>query len=132
MLRECHNTEEYEINPNHLRQLEVYLARIPHEQVNEMREQINQEANRTGHGPDDYFASSWGKHDWYEYAGGVFAPLYEAIMDERVAALNLGTFIMREMSDRPDAWVFSHDPDAGKAACPRDMWGSFYWRADRG
>lgn len=131
MLRECHSTHEYRINPAHLRDLDIHLSRIPPEQVDAMRGLINGEADRTGYGPDDYFASSWGKHDWYEYAGGVFAPLYEAIMDDRVAALNLGTLIMREMSRRDDGWVFSHDPEAGTDACPRDMWGSFYWRADR-
>jgi hypothetical protein len=131
MLRECHSTGEYRINPRHLRELEVHLARVPPDQVREMRDQINLEANRTGRRPNDYFASSWGKNDWYVYAGGVFAPLYEAIGDERIAALNLGTLIMKEMRDRDDGWVFSHDPDAGKPECPRDMWGSFYWRADR-
>ena len=131
MLRECRSTEQYRINPAHLRDLDIYLARIPRQQVDAMREQINREADRTGYRSDDYFASSWGKHDWSEYAGGVFEPLYKAIGDERVAALNLSTLIMREISARGDRWVFSHDAEAATDACPRDMWGSFYWRADR-
>jgi hypothetical protein len=131
MLRECHSTGEYRIDPRHLRELEVYLARIPTVQVQEMRRQINLEADRTGRSSNDYFASAWGKHDWSEYAGGVFEPLYQAIQDQRIAALNLGTLIMREISERDDQWVFSHDPEAGTDACPRNMWGSFYWRAGR-
>jgi len=131
MLRECHSTGEYRIDPRHLRELDVYLARIPLEQVQGMRDQINAEADRTGRSSNDYFASAWGKHDWSEYVGGVFDPLYQAIQDQGVAALNLGTLIMREISERTDRWVFSHDPEAGTDACPRNMWGSFYWRADR-
>src|SRR5882762_703319 len=62
MLRECHSTGEYRIDPRHLRELEVYLARVPPDQVQEMRDQINLEADRTGRSSNDYFASAWGKH----------------------------------------------------------------------
>jgi hypothetical protein len=131
MLRECHSSDEFAVPVDRLRNLQTILDRIPSPEVEAMVRQIHREADSAGHKEGDYFASSWGKHDWSEYAGGVFAPLYDAILDERQAALMLGTFIMREISGRGDEWVFSHDPDAGTDACPRNMWGSFYWRANR-
>lgn len=117
--------------------LDRVLSRLSRPQIQAMENQINLWADETGNTERDYIVSNWQTgSDWSVYAGGVFEPLYEACEDYHAdpvqyAGWMLGWLVRRVIIARPDEWVMFKHPEAGTAECPRNMWGTDYWRAHR-
>jgi hypothetical protein len=120
-------------------ELEEVLARLRLEQVTAMENQIEQWAETIGDERTDFFASNWlTGNDWKEIADGVFEPLYEACVDYHenpveYAGWMFGWLVRRVMIrlGQTEEWCMYKNPEAGTEGLPRNMWGTFYWRANR-
>ena len=131
-------TQELVTLPNRAeRQLNEVLTRLRPEQISAMEGQINAWGDDMGQTRTDFFASNWQTgSDWREFAGGVFEPLYEACEGRHPNAVEYagwmyGWLVRRVMIERPDEWLMYKNPEAGTEELPRNMWGTFYWRAHR-
>ena len=115
-------------------------ARMQPEQWEAMREKIRQWAHDTGYERTDFFASNWKTgSDWDRFEGSLFQPLYSACCEIRpdnafeYAGHMFGWLVrsvMIEVAETED-WVMYKNPEAGSPECPREFWGTFYWRRDR-
>ena len=110
-------------------------ARMQSEQWAAMRERIRQWANNIGHERTDFFASNWQtSRDWEQVEDGVFQPLYYACNENFEYAGHMYGWLVRcvmiEIDENED-WVMYKNPEAGSPECPREFWGTFYWRRDR-
>ena len=110
-------------------------ARMQPEQWEAMREKIRQWAHDTGYERTDFFASNWKTGaDWDRFEGGLFQPLYLACGEDFERAGHMFGWLVRtvmiEVAEN-EPWVMYKNPEAGSPECPREFWGTFYWRGDR-
>jgi len=95
-----------------------------------MVDAINAWADAITEDPSDFFASSWMPGS--NWQGTPFQPLYETIGDAEQAGKTLGSLVRRvivnRVRERGERWYMSKNPEAGTDACPRQFWGTFYWR----
>jgi hypothetical protein len=120
-------------------ELEAVLARIRPSDIAAMEHQIEEWAEATGQERTDFFASNWlTGNDWKIAAGGVFEPLYEACVGWQqnpveYAGWMFGWLVRRVMIrlSQGEDWCLYKNPEAGTAHVPRNLWGTFYWRAHR-
>jgi hypothetical protein len=111
-------------------ELDVVLARIPVRQRAQMETAIHAWADATTDNPDDFFASNWKTGPNWQPTP--FQPLYETIGDAEQAGKTLGSLVRRviiqRVSQRGERWYMYRNPEAGTDSCPRQFWGTFYWR----
>jgi hypothetical protein len=119
----CHSRIPFE------QELDAALSRIPQQEIGEMEARINVWADEITDDPNDFFASNWKTgSDW---TGTPFQPLYEAIGDIEDAGKRLGSLVRRVIVRRVcrgERWYMYRNPEAGTPECPRQFWGTFYWR----
>jgi len=110
-------------------ELDSALSRIPPDQITAMEAQIDDWAHAITGDPNDFFASNWKTGpDW---TGTPFQPLYETIGDVEEAGKRLGSLVRRVIIRRVcngEHWYMYRNPEAGTPECPRQFWGTFYWR----
>ena len=110
-------------------------ARLDPEQWVAMSERVERWAAETGSESTDFFASNWktGK-DWEQVEDGIFHPLYLACSQDFERAGHMFGWLVRLVMitvAEHESWVMYKNPEAGTQECPREFWGTFYWRGDR-
>ena len=120
-------------------ELEAILRRLTAEQSQAMVREIRKWTDECGDKDTDFFASNWKTgFDWNEFAGGVFEPLYEVCDDGshansvEYAGWMFGWLVRLVLAEETEEeWVYYKNPEAGTGECPRNMWGTFYFRQNR-
>ena len=117
------------------RDLDDIEQRMEPEQWVAMHERIKRWAAETGPERTDFFASSWkASYDWEQVEDGIFQPLYLACSENFDRAGHMFGWLVRlvmiEVAEN-EPWVMYKNPEAGTPECPREFWGTFYWRGDR-
>ena len=134
---DCRNLKDHVTMPQE-RQEELghIAARMQQpEQWAAMREKIRQWAHDTGYERTDFFASNWKTgSDWYRFEDGLFVPLYLACDEDFKRAGHMFGWLVRSVMievAKDEDWLMYKNPEAGSPECPREFWGTFYWRRDR-
>ena len=132
MLRDFRTGKEATIRESAKKDLDAIAARMQPEQWEAMREKIRQWAHDTGHESTDFFASNWKTgSDWDRFEGGLFQPLYFRCDENFERAGHMFGWLVRsvmiEVAGDED-WMMYKNPEAGSPECPRELWGTFYWR----
>lgn len=137
MLREFGKDHLYEIPEENFQQLNVILQRINDRHVQAMRQKIREWADSLTHERQSFFASNWKvAGSWIDTP---FQPLYQACEDlefqnpEQEAGFQIG-WLQRQVlcSEFPnDEFVFFKYHGKEWDEAPKELRGTFYWRANR-
>jgi len=137
MLREFGKDHLYQMPEESMRQLNAILVRVGEEKARIMRERIHEWANALTDERQSFFASNWKIAG--TWIGTPFQPLYEVCEElrsedaEQEAGFQVGWLQRQVLCDEfpNDEFVFFKYHGREWEEAPRELRGTFYWRATR-